>query len=151
MTLCNMAIEAGARVGLVAVDDTTIDYVKGRPLAPRGAAFDQASSFWRTLVSDPDARFDTVVEINASALAPQVSWGTSPEMVVAIDSVVPNPADEPDPVKRNGMLAALDYMAIEAGRPIREIQFDKIFIGSCTNGRTRTCVQLRRRSSAGGT
>lgn len=135
MTLCNMAIEAGARVGLVAVDDTTIDYVKGRPLAPRGAAFDQASSFWRTLVSDPDARFDTVVEINASALAPQVSWGTSPEMVVAIDSVVPNPADEPDPVKRNGMLAALDYMAIEAGRPIREIQLDKIFIGSCTNGR----------------
>ena len=135
MTLCNMAIEAGARVGLVAVDDATIDYVRGRPLAPQGAAFDDAEAFWRTLVSDPDARFHAVVEIDASALAPQVSWGTSPEMVVAIDSFVPDPADETDPVKRNGMAAALDYMALEAGRPIRDIQLDKVFIGSCTNGR----------------
>ena len=135
MTLCNMAIEAGARVGLVAVDDATIEYVKGRPLAPKGNAFDRAEAYWRTLVSDPDARFDELVEIDSSAVAPQVSWGTSPEMVVAIDSVVPDPADETDPVKRNGMVAALDYMALEAGRPICEIQLDKVFIGSCTNGR----------------
>lgn len=135
MTLCNMAIEAGARVGLVAVDDRTIDYVRGRPFAPKGTAFDRAERYWRTLVSDPEAHFDMTIELDAGALAPQVTWGTSPEMVVSIDGSVPDPADEPDPVKRKAMVSALNYMGLEAKRPMREIALDKIFIGSCTNGR----------------
>ena len=135
MTLCNMAIEAGARVGLVAVDDTTIDYVRGRPFAPQGAAFEQAAVAWRGLVSDADARFDRVVEIDASSLLPQVTWGTSPEMVLPVDGRVPDPAAETDPARAEGMRLALSYMDLKAGTPLADIAIDKVFIGSCTNGR----------------
>jgi 3-isopropylmalate/(R)-2-methylmalate dehydratase large subunit len=135
MTLCNMAIEAGARVGLVAVDDTTIDYVRGRPFAPQGAAFERAASAWRGLVSDPDARFDRVVEIDAASLVPQVTWGTSPEMVLPVDGRVPDPAAETDPARAEGMRLALSYMDLKAGTPLADIAIDKVFIGSCTNGR----------------
>ena len=135
MTVCNMAIEAGARAGLVAVDEKTIDYVRGRPFAPQGELFERAAAHWRTLVSDPDARFDRVVHLDAAAIKPQVTWGTSPEMVVAIDDRVPNPAAEPDPTKAAGMRRALEYMGLEAGTPITAIRPDKVFIGSCTNSR----------------
>ncbi len=135
MTICNMAIEAGARVGLVAVDDTTIEYVKGRPYAPSEAHWEQAVLAWRELVSDDDAVFDTEITLDAASIKPQVTWGTSPEMVVAVDDVVPNPGDEADEVKAGGMQKALQYMGIEAGMPIAEIQVDKVFIGSCTNSR----------------
>lgn len=135
MTLCNMAIEAGARVGLVAVDDTTIDYLRGRPHAPKGAHWDAAVSAWRQLVSDQGAVFDHVVEIDAGTLQPMVTWGTSPEMVVEIDGCVPDPAAEPDAVRRAGMQAALAYMGLQPGTPMREIPIDKVFIGSCTNAR----------------
>jgi 3-isopropylmalate/(R)-2-methylmalate dehydratase large subunit len=135
MTLCNMAIEAGARVGLVAVDDTTIDYVRGRPFAPQGAAFEQAAVAWRELVSDADARFDRVVEIDAASLVPQVTWGTSPEMVLPVDGRVPDPAAETDPARAEGMRLALSYMDLKAGTPLADIAIDKVFIGSCTNGR----------------
>ncbi len=135
MTVCNMTIEAGARAGLVAVDEKTIEYVRGRPFAAQGEVFEQAAAHWRTLVSDPGARFDRVVHLDAAALKPQVTWGTSPEMVVAIDERVPNPAAEPDPTKAAGMRRALEYMGLEAGTPITEIRPDKVFIGSCTNSR----------------
>jgi 3-isopropylmalate/(R)-2-methylmalate dehydratase large subunit len=135
MTLCNMAIEAGARVGVIGVDDKTIDYLRGRPFAPRGERWDQAVSYWRTLVTDEGARFDKVVELDAAALRPMVSWGTSPEMVVAIDQCVPDPSREPDPVKSEGMRRALEYMQLEPGTPISSITPDKVFIGSCTNAR----------------
>jgi 3-isopropylmalate/(R)-2-methylmalate dehydratase large subunit len=135
MTVCNMTIEAGARAGLVAVDEKTIEYVRGRPFAAQGEVFEQAAVHWRTLVSDPDARFDRVVHLDAAALKPQVTWGTSPEMVVAIDDRVPNPAAEPDPTKAAGMRRALEYMGLEAGTPITDIRPDKVFIGSCTNSR----------------
>jgi len=135
MTVCNMTIEAGARAGLVAVDEKTIDYVRGRPFAPQGDLFERAAAHWRTLVSDPDAKFDRVVHLDAAALKPQVTWGTSPEMVVAIDERVPNPAAEPDPTKAAGMRRALEYMGLEAGTPITAIRPDKVFIGSCTNSR----------------
>jgi 3-isopropylmalate/(R)-2-methylmalate dehydratase large subunit len=135
MTVCNMTIEAGARAGLVAVDEKTIEYVRGRPFAPQGGLFEQAAAHWRTLVSDPGARFDRVVRLDAAALKPQVTWGTSPEMVVAIDDRVPNPAAEPDPTKAAGMRRALEYMGLEAGTPITQIRPDKVFIGSCTNSR----------------
>jgi 3-isopropylmalate/(R)-2-methylmalate dehydratase large subunit len=135
MTVCNMAIEAGARAGLVAVDDKTIDYVRGRPYAPKGGMWDQAVVQWRELRSDPGARFDAVVEIDASTIRPQVTWGTSPEMVVAVDDRVPDPAREADPVKADGMRRALDYMGLTAGMPVRDIRIDKVFIGSCTNSR----------------
>ena len=135
MTVCNMTIEAGARAGLVAVDEKTVEYVRGRPFAPQGGLFEQAAAHWRTLVSDPGARFDRVVRLDAAALKPQVTWGTSPEMVVAIDDRVPNPAAEPDPTKAAGMRRALEYMGLEAGTPITEIRPDKVFIGSCTNSR----------------
>ncbi|MFZ1576222.1 MAG: 3-isopropylmalate dehydratase large subunit [Chromatiaceae bacterium] len=135
MTVCNMTIEAGARAGLVAVDEKTIEYVRGRPFAAQGALFEQAAAHWRTLVSDLGARFDRVVRLDAAALKPQVTWGTSPEMVVAIDDRVPNPAAEPDPTKAAGMRRALEYMGLEAGTPITQIRPDKIFIGSCTNSR----------------
>jgi len=147
MTICNMAIEAGARAGMVAVDDHTIDYVKGRPYAPQGALWDQAVVYWRTLVSDADAPFDRVVEIDASALKPHVTWGTSPEMVVTVDGCVPDPAKEPDPVKREGMQRALQYMALQANTPITQIAIDKVFIGSCTNSRIedlRAAAQVAR-------
>ncbi|HXH03784.1 MAG TPA: 3-isopropylmalate dehydratase large subunit [Candidatus Competibacteraceae bacterium] len=135
MTVCNMAIEAGARAGMVGVDDTTIDYVRGRPYAPTGENWDKAVAWWRTLHSDPDAVFDKVVEIDASQIKPQVTWGTSPEMVVAVDERIPDPAAEPDPVKRSGMEKALRYMGLAPNTPITEIQLDRVFIGSCTNSR----------------
>ncbi|WP_274571321.1 3-isopropylmalate dehydratase large subunit [Neisseria leonii] len=135
MTLCNMAIEAGARSGLVAVDQTTIDYVKDRPLAPKGADWDKAVAYWRTLVSDDGAVFDQVYEFDAAAIEPQVTWGTSPEMVLDINGRVPNPAAENDPVKRGGMERALAYMGLTADTPLNEIPVDVVFIGSCTNSR----------------
>jgi 3-isopropylmalate/(R)-2-methylmalate dehydratase large subunit len=135
MTLCNMAIEAGARAGMVAVDDKTIDYVKGRPFAPTGEVWNKAVAYWRTLHSDADARFDAVVELDGSAIVPQVTWGTSPEMVVTVNDRVPDPAKESDPVKRGGMERALQYMGLSANTPITDIAIDKVFIGSCTNSR----------------
>jgi 3-isopropylmalate/(R)-2-methylmalate dehydratase large subunit len=135
MTLCNMAIEAGARVGLVAVDDTTIDYVRGRPFAPKGANFERAATAWRELASDPDARFDRVIEIDAASLTPQVTWGTSPEMVLPVDGRVPDPAAESDAARAEGMRRALAYMDLKPGTALAEVPIDKVFIGSCTNGR----------------
>ena len=135
MTVCNMAIEAGARAGLVAVDETTIAYVKGRPLSPRGVEWEQALRYWRTLQSDADAVWDTVVEIDASQVRPQVTWGTSPEMVVSIEDRVPDPEREKDPNKRNAMERALAYMALTPNKLMSEIAIDKVFIGSCTNSR----------------
>ena len=135
MTICNMAIEAGARSGMVAVDDKTIEYFKGRPYAPRAEYWDQAVAYWKTLVSDEGAHFDTIVEIDAADIRPQVTWGTSPEMVLSIEDKVPNPAAEADPVKRSGIERALDYMGLDADTPINEIKIDKVFIGSCTNSR----------------
>ena len=135
MTLCNMAIEAGARVGLVAVDDTTIDYVRGRPFAPKGELFERAAAAWRDLVSDADAPFDRVVEIDAASLVPQVTWGTSPEMVLPVDGRVPDPAAESDAARAEGMRRALAYMDLAPGTPLADVRIDKVFIGSCTNGR----------------
>ena len=135
MTICNMAIEAGARAGLVAVDDKTVDYLKGRPFSPTGEAWERAVDYWRTLHSDEGAQFDAVVELDAAKILPQVTWGTSPEMVAAIDGIVPDPALESDPVKREGMERALQYMGLKARTPIAEIPVDKVFIGSCTNSR----------------
>ena len=135
MTLCNMAIEAGARTGLAAVDDKTIDYVRGRPYAPAGSDWDNAVAVWKNLHSDPDAIFDRTVEIDAARVQPCVTWGTSPEMVASIDDDIPDPANEADPVKREGMQNALAYMDLVPGTPIRAIKPDRIFIGSCTNSR----------------
>lgn len=135
MTLCNLAIEAGARCAMVAFDDTTAAYLKGRPLAPSGAQWDAAEAYWRTLHSDPEARFDRELQLDAASIRPHVTWGTSPEMVTDVDGQVPNPESERDPVKRRGMQQALDYMGLEPGTPIRAIKLDKIFIGSCTNSR----------------
>ena len=135
MTICNMAIEAGARVGLVGCDDKTIEYVKGRPYSPSGENWDRAVELWKDLVSDTDAHFDTVIELPAEDIKPQVSWGTSPEMVVAVDATVPNPVEEADAVKRNGYERALKYMGLEASQPITSIKLDRVFIGSCTNSR----------------
>ena len=135
MTVCNMAIEAGARAGMVAVDDTTIDYVKGRPFAPVGPHWDQAVAYWRTLHSDPEAKFDAVVMIDAAEICPQVTWGTSPEMVVPVDARVPDPDKEKDPVKRDAMEKALIYMNLKPNTAITDIRIDKVFIGSCTNSR----------------
>lgn len=135
MTVCNMAIEAGARAGLVAVDEKTINYVKGRPLAPTGAEWDAAVTYWKTLHSDADAQFDRVVELNGADIVPQVTWGTSPEMVLGVDAIVPDPDKEQDPNKRNAIERALTYMALEPGKPLNDIFVDKVFIGSCTNSR----------------
>jgi 3-isopropylmalate/(R)-2-methylmalate dehydratase large subunit len=135
MTVCNMAIEAGARAGLVAVDDKTIEYVKGRPLAPKGVEWDQAVAYWKTLHSDPGAKFDTVVELDATKIIPQVTWGTSPEMVIGIDGRVPDPEREKDETKRGGIERALTYMGLQPGKPMNDIFVDKVFIGSCTNSR----------------
>ena len=135
MTLCNMAIEAGARVGMVAVDQTTLDYVQGRPFAPKGEDWQLAQQLWRQLVSDPDAQFDQVVELQAEQIRPQVSWGTSPEMVLAVDQCVPDPGAESDPVKRDSMERALHYMGLRPNQPITAILLDRVFIGSCTNSR----------------
>ena len=145
MTVCNMAIEAGARAGLVAVDEKTIAYVKGRPFAPGtdrqtgqfvgGAEWDQAVAYWQTLQSDPDAHFDQVVELNASNIIPQVTWGTSPEMVLGVDGHVPDPDKEKDPGKRLAIERALTYMGLQPGKALNDIFVDKVFIGSCTNSR----------------
>lgn len=135
MTICNMSIEAGARAGIVAVDEKTIAYVKGRPYAPKGDLWDEAVTVWQTLHSDPDARFDRVVHLDATTIKPQVSWGTSPEMVVPVDASVPDPATETDAVKVAGMQRALQYMGLTPGTRIQDIRLDKIFIGSCTNSR----------------
>ncbi|SMQ22248.1 3-isopropylmalate dehydratase, large subunit [Pseudomonas helmanticensis] len=135
MTICNMSIEAGARVGLVAADQKTVDYVKGRPFAPKGAEWDMAVESWKDLVSDADAKFDTVVELDAAQIKPQVSWGTSPEMVLAVDQNVPDPAKEMDLVKRDSIVRALKYMGLTANQAITDIQLDRVFIGSCTNSR----------------
>ncbi|GAB4397418.1 MAG: 3-isopropylmalate dehydratase large subunit [Rhodoferax sp.] len=144
MTVCNMAIEAGARAGLVAVDDKTIQYLKGRPMAPgaqganeaaRALQWEQAVAYWKTLHSDPDAVFDAIVELDASTLVPQVTWGTSPEMVIGIDGRIPDPERERDPTKRNAMERALSYMGLHPGKPMTDVYVDKVFIGSCTNSR----------------
>ncbi|SIR83117.1 3-isopropylmalate dehydratase, large subunit [Pseudomonas sp. B10] len=135
MTICNMSIEAGARVGLVAADQKTIDYVKGRPFAPKSEQWDMAVEAWKDLVSDADAKFDTVVELDAAQIKPQVSWGTSPEMVLAVDQNVPDPAKEMDLVKRDSIVRALKYMGLTANQAITDIQLDRVFIGSCTNSR----------------
>ncbi|GGH58196.1 3-isopropylmalate dehydratase large subunit [Comamonas phosphati] len=135
MTVCNMAIEGGARAGLVAVDEKTINYIKGRPLAPTGAEWDAAVAYWKTLQSDADAEFDHVVELNAAEIVPQVTWGTSPEMVLGVDAAVPDPDKEKDSSKRGAIERALTYMALTPGKPINDIFVDKVFIGSCTNSR----------------
>lgn len=135
MTLCNMSIEAGARVGMVAVDEKTIEYVKGRPYSPKGADWDAAVKVWQDLVSDADAHFDTVIEMRAEDIKPQVSWGTSPEMVLPVDAYVPDPAQEADPVKKDSIERALKYMGLSANQAITDIKLDRIFIGSCTNSR----------------
>jgi len=135
MTVCNMSVEAGARAGLIAVDGATIDYLRGRPFAPAGALWEQAAAHWRGLRSDPDARFDRVVEIDAASIQPQVTWGTSPEMVVAVGGSVPDPASATDAVRREGWRRALAYMGLAPNTPIGQIAIDKVFIGSCTNAR----------------
>ncbi|AZE73967.1 3-isopropylmalate dehydratase large subunit [Pseudomonas synxantha] len=135
MTICNMSIEAGARVGMVAADEKTVEYVKGRPFAPQGGDWDAAVEAWKDLVSDADAVFDTVVELDAAQIKPQVSWGTSPEMVLAVDQNVPDPAKEADLVKRGSIERALKYMGLKANQAITDIQLDRVFIGSCTNSR----------------
>jgi 3-isopropylmalate/(R)-2-methylmalate dehydratase large subunit len=135
MTVCNMAIEAGARAGMVAVDDITIDYVRGRTYAPAGEQWDKAVAAWRDLHSDDGAHFDAVVELRGEDIKPQVSWGTSPEMVLPVDAQVPDPAQENDPVKRDGIQRALQYMGLQPNQPITSIKVDRVFIGSCTNSR----------------
>ena len=135
MTLCNMAIEGGARAGMVAVDETTIQYLKDRPFSPRGEVWDRAVAHWRTLVSDPGAKFDAVVELDGARILPQVTWGTSPEMVTSINDAVPAPEDFADPVKREGVARALQYMGLTPRTPMKDIKIDKVFIGSCTNSR----------------
>jgi 3-isopropylmalate/(R)-2-methylmalate dehydratase large subunit len=135
MTVSNMSIEAGARAGLFACDETTIDYLRGRPFAPRGEQFDKAAAYWRTLVSDPGAKFDRTVDIDVASLQPQVTWGTSPEMVVAIDGRVPDPDKEKDPTRREAIERALVYMGLTPNTPMTDVRIDKVFIGSCTNSR----------------
>jgi 3-isopropylmalate/(R)-2-methylmalate dehydratase large subunit len=135
MTVCNMSIEAGARAGMVAVDEKTIEYVKGRPFAPSAEQWEQAVAYWRTLTSDDDAVFDRVVDIDATEIRPQVSWGTSPEMVIPVDALLPDPMAENDPVKRSGMERAYEYMALTPGMKVGDINVDRVFIGSCTNSR----------------
>ncbi len=135
MSVCNMSIEAGARAGMVAVDEKTVEYFRDKPFAPTGEMFDRAAAYWRTLKSDPDAQFDKVVTLDGSKIEPQVSWGTSPEMVGPVNGRVPDPATVTDPVKAEGMRKALEYMGLEANTPMTDIQIDKVFIGSCTNAR----------------
>jgi 3-isopropylmalate/(R)-2-methylmalate dehydratase large subunit len=135
MTVCNMAIEAGARAGLVAVDEKTIEYVKGRPMSPTGVALDHAVAYWKTLQSDVDAKFDLTIELDATQIVPQVTWGTSPEMVLGVDARVPDPDKEKDDSKRSGIERALSYMGLQPGKMLSDITVDKVFIGSCTNSR----------------
>ena len=135
MTICNMAIEAGARAGLIAVDQTTIDYIKGRPMAPQGELFNKAAEAWKTLVSDADAHFDRVVVLDAADIIPQVTWGTSPEMVAPVTGSVPDPDQEKDPGRADNIRQALKYMGLKPGTAIKDIKLDVVFIGSCTNSR----------------
>jgi 3-isopropylmalate/(R)-2-methylmalate dehydratase large subunit len=135
MTVCNMSIEAGARAGLIAPDQTTFEYLKGRPHAPKGAAWEAALHYWRTLKSDEGAKFDVEVKLNAADIAPLVTWGTSPETVVPITGRVPDPAQEADPARRAAMERMLDYMGLKAGTAMKDVKVDRVFIGSCTNGR----------------
>jgi 3-isopropylmalate/(R)-2-methylmalate dehydratase large subunit len=135
MTVCNMAIEAGARAGIIGIDQKTIDYVRGRPMAPQGELFEQAADYWLRLNSDPGAGYDRVVHLDAASIRPQVTWGTSPEMVLPVDGAVPDPDEIPDPVKAGSYRHALAYMGLAPGTAIGEIPLDKVFIGSCTNGR----------------
>ena len=135
MTVCNMTIEAGARAGLIAPDQTTFDYLQGRPMAPKGEDFDRAVAYWRTLPSDDGAKYDTEVRLRADDIAPHVTWGNSPQDVLPITGAVPDPAAEADPEKQASMELALEYMGLEAGTPLAEINVDRVFIGSCTNGR----------------
>jgi 3-isopropylmalate/(R)-2-methylmalate dehydratase large subunit len=135
MTVCNMAIEAGARAGIIGVDDATIDYLRGRPYAPKGRDWDHAVAYWRTLASDPNARFDREVALDAREIGPHVTWGTSPEMVVPVDDVVPDPEREKDAMRREGMERALTYMGLKPRTRMTDIKLDKVFIGSCTNSR----------------
>ena len=135
MTLCNMSIEAGARAGLVAPDETTFEYVKGRPFAPKGENYEKAVEQWKQLSTDPDAKYDCEVELHAGDIRPQVTWGTSPGMVTDIDGKVPDPAQIDDPVQRKSVELALEYMGLEPNTPIKDIKLDTVFIGSCTNGR----------------
>jgi len=135
MTVCNMSIEAGARAGLIGIDETTIEYVRGRPMAPHGELFEQAADYWRSLNSDPGAEYDRVVHIDAASIRPQVTWGTSPEMVLPVDGTVPDPAEIADPVRAGSYRHALTYMGLAPGTPLKELTLDKVFIGSCTNGR----------------
>lgn len=135
MTVCNMAIEAGARAGMIAVDQTTIDYVKGRPFSPKGKQWDAAVANWAELNSDADAEFDEVLEIDGAQILPQVTWGTSPEMVLPVDGIIPDPAYEKDEVKKEGIERALTYMGLKAGMSVKDIHLDSVFIGSCTNSR----------------
>ena len=144
MTVCNMSIEAGARAGLIAPDETTFDYVRGRPLAPQGAAFDQAVAYWRTLPSDAGAIYDRVVTLDAADIAPMVTWGTSPEAVLPITGTVPNPDDEPDQAKRAQVRRMLEYMGLTAGQKLSELAVDVVFIGSCTNGRIEDIREVAR-------
>ncbi|CCG08737.1 3-isopropylmalate dehydratase large subunit [Pararhodospirillum photometricum] len=135
MTVCNMTIEAGARAGLIAPDEVTFEYLKGRPLVPKGALWEAAVSWWRTLKTDDGAHFDRIVELDATTIVPQVTWGTSPENVVPITGTVPDPAAEADPARRAALQRSLDYMGLTAGMPLTEVKIDRVFIGSCTNGR----------------
>ncbi|HET9919605.1 MAG TPA: aconitase family protein, partial [Ktedonobacteraceae bacterium] len=135
MTLCNMAIEAGARAGMVAPDETTFNYIKGRPYAPKGEQFAQAVAAWKQLASDPGAHFDTVHEVNIDGFGPQVTWGTNPGMVADVNASVPDPAKEKDPLKRQAIERALKYMGLQPGQHIKDITLDTVFIGSCTNSR----------------
>ena len=135
MTVCNMAIEAGARAGMIAADEKTIAYLRGRPFAPQGEMFERAAAYWLTLKSDEGALYDRMVEIDAANITPQVTWGTSPEMVASIDGNVPEPSKEVDPVKREAMERALQYMGLNPGTPMQDVSIDKVFIGSCTNSR----------------
>ncbi len=135
MTICNMTIEAGARAGLIAPDETTFDYIKGRPMAPKAGAFEQAVEFWKTLPSDEGAKYDKEVVLRAEDIEPQVTWGTSPQDVVPITGIVPNPRTESDPNRRSAMERSLIYMGLEPGTPVAELKVDKVFVGSCTNGR----------------
>ncbi|MEO9900186.1 MULTISPECIES: 3-isopropylmalate dehydratase large subunit [Alphaproteobacteria] len=135
MTICNMSIEAGARAGLIAPDETTFDYLKGRPFAPKGAAWEQAVAYWKTLPSDDAAVYDTEVELDAADIVPQVTWGTNPEEVIPITASIPDPEQLADPVRKAKIARSLEYMGLEAGVPINEVKIDRVFIGSCTNGR----------------
>ncbi len=153
MTLCNMAIEAGARAGMVAADEKTVDYLRGRPYSPQGELWERAAAYWRGLVSDAEARFDALVELDAAAIRPQVTWGTSPEMTCAVDGRVPDPAEAPNAVKRGDWERALHYMGLAAHTPIEQIAVDKVFIGSCTNSRIedlREAAEVARQAVAQG-